>query len=69
MGDDVKWQPIETAPRGNTDFLGFDGNTIAITWEGWADENGPVYVREDWVGWRPTHWMPLPPFPKEERKS
>jgi hypothetical protein len=60
------WQPIETAPRGeDNEFLGFDGRGVDRTWEGWTEDDAPVYVRQDWVRWHPTHWMPLPAPPKE----
>lgn len=62
-----EWQPIETAPRGSdNEFLGWDGQLIDKTWEGWDEDGKPVYVRADWCSWEPTHWMQLPPPPKEE---
>lgn len=62
----MEWQKIETAPRGiENKFLGWDGHSVDKTWEAWSDGDKPVYVREDWVSWQPTHWMPLPAPPKE----
>lgn len=64
MSGHPSWQPIATAPRGvDTPFLGSDGETISVTWAGWSDNAKPVYVRGDWVSWKPTHWMPLPEMP------
>ena len=63
----MKWQPIETAPRGSeNEFLGWDGDYIDKTWEGWDDAGKPVYVHADWIPWEPTHWMPLPAPPTGE---
>jgi len=62
-----KWQPIETAPRGDdNEFLAWDGEFMHTTWEGWTNsQNGtPVYVHSDWISWEPTHWMPLPEPPE-----
>lgn len=62
----MTWQPIETAPRGSSnEFLGWDGDIVDKTWEGWEEFGKPVYVRADWLSWEPTHWMPLPEPPKE----
>ena len=62
------WLPIETAPRGSdNEFLGWDGQTMNKTFEGWEEESAPVYVHADYVSWNPTHWMPLPPPPKDEQ--
>lgn len=62
-----EWQPIETAPKDGTQFLGWDqGYFIVVYWE--IDDD----VEEDQC-WRisysgdlmfPTHWMPLPEPPK-----
>jgi len=68
----ANWQSIETAPRGmDNKFLGWDGQFMDMTWEGWSDsdtddagEGKPVYVHADWVSWQPTHWTPLPDPPK-----
>ena len=67
------WQPIETAPRDGTRILvhTYTGKT-SIAW--FCEETGlwpedEVYSEDGEpcnVGW-PTHWMPLPPAPKEER--
>ena len=70
----MSWQPISTAPRGRENrFLGWDGEFIDTTWEGWTvdfeEGAGPVYVHADWVSWEPTHWMPLPDPPSDTTPS
>lgn len=62
------WQPIETAPKDGTFFLAWNGN-----WRGVAQyfepayEDDPIWVDEttEFIHPPPTHWMPLPPPPKE----
>ena len=62
----MNWQPIETAPRGaENKFLGWNGYSINVSFEGWDELGKPVYVRDDYVSWNPTHWMPLPHPPKD----
>lgn len=68
------WQPIETAPKdGAESFLLTDGRVV--TFGGWLTDvdHGAEYDGQfsggDWL-WiddcdTPTHWMPLPPAPKE----
>ena len=70
-----KWQPIETAPKDGTSFL------AAIPWEGepleilrmrW-DEIACLFGDATYAPFiedqeQPTHWMPLPPPPKEEER-
>jgi len=59
------WQPIETAPR--------DGTPVLAYWPGEAAMFGVVmWDGDDWreseYVWRyPTHWMPLPQPPNNER--
>lgn len=61
------WKSIETAPRGSDNaFLGWDGQSIEKTWEGWDKDGTPVYVYADWCSWEPTHWMPLPEAPNKQ---
>ena len=71
------WQPIETAPKDGTEFLGFGGGVEGV--QGiqvvrWCERVGcwetPEASLEDWdnqaEGYsRPTHWMPLPDAPTE----
>jgi hypothetical protein len=62
---EVKWQPIETAPR--------DGTVVFLYWPTLSITAYPaVGVNHDdgygweWLQWRdygeviPTHWMPIP---------
>lgn len=58
----TEWQPIETAPEGETIFVYPDlcgGITFSHKFEGkWLDEvDGNFEIH-------PTHWMPLPEPPK-----
>lgn len=66
------WQPIETAPRDGTRFLGLnDGWHEFFHWQDGANERTKGWP----TGWRtaitvyregtgPTHWMPLPAAPE-----
>ncbi len=62
----ARWQPIETAPRGEVEFLATDGEMVDKAWFGWmgGEPEEPVFLRAHWVSWNPTLWMPLPPLPK-----
>mgnify|MGYP000256468638 CR=1 FL=1 len=54
-----QWQPIETAPDDNKDFLGYsdgDGQKIMYRISG-------GFVDLDGILTDPTHWMPLPEPP------
>jgi hypothetical protein len=70
----TEWQPIETAPKNGTAFLGYFPGRAGY----WARQDvQPVYwlaSSEDgrWMSPvsghetdRPIHWMPLPPPPTE----
>lgn len=68
------WQPIETAPKDFTRILVcwaskhgrmMNSSCSIVYWaahaEKWVDERGGY-----WGGdYSPTHWMPIPPPPKE----
>jgi hypothetical protein len=67
----MTWQPIETAPKDGTHFLGarmYFGAppwTIVVMHHSVHDlENGKLLVSWDHDDeFRPTHWMPLPDPP------
>ena len=75
----VGWQPIETAPKDGTWVL-LTGGLIDY---GWDRDTQPLVVAGQFVGtvWQfawcdggyygeyenPTHWMPLPDAPSEEK--
>lgn len=66
------WQPIATAPRDGTEFIGWHNDKACPALGAWftlawysEDERWPW---EDAEGKHPpaflTHWMPLPPLPE-----
>lgn len=64
-----EWQPIETAPKDGTEIIACQSGTPEvglILWD--ADEACWLEPADEWSGpnWLPTHWMPLPPSPKEQ---
>ena len=72
---DADWQPIETAPKDGRRILIyadiFPGIVVAhwqernITGEGWVmDPESESWGAHDA---KPTHWMPLPEPPHDER--
>jgi hypothetical protein len=69
MSDKV-WQPIESAPRDGTPFLGYDGSEMTVVqWTKWGEIGYWTLLvcgayAEDGE-WTPTHWMPLP-YPPEK---
>ena len=73
----MKWQPIETAPKDGTWFLGYTPRKIhgrktsengsIISYRYWSD-GSPPYWFSNMNGWpQPTHWMPLPEPPTGEQ--
>lgn len=64
--DSTGWQPISTAPTDGTRILAwpcYSRGVHVVAWGGrrppcWRDDRGRVPVQ-------PTHWMPLPPPPRE----
>lgn len=63
------WQPIETAPKDGTDFLGYRDGDIGICYRVLRDDcemwcfGGKSAAVEYFPKFRPTHWMPLPSSP------
>ena len=69
----AKWQPIETAPKDGTEFLGYRNGRIANAYrvqrddcEMWSfgSQSGSVKY---FPNVKPTHWMPLPDAPDAAR--
>lgn len=74
----MEWQPIETAPRDGTQFLGYSaalGRTpMYVCWWSTSVRNGEPFIcvlgGGEIYGSKmvrdlfPTHWMPLPEPPK-----
>jgi hypothetical protein len=67
---EMKWQPIETAPKDGTQvLLCSDGGAV---WMGhWVGRSG-AYKINGWtryncvdIGWEPSNWMPLPEPPED----
>ena len=60
-----EWQPIESAPRDGTAFLGFEADGEWLM--GVMIYSGQTFVREGdlggYVTW-PDYWQPLPPPPE-----
>ena len=74
-----EWQPIETAPKDGTAFIGFDGRrpflcTRQKYYVKYPHQDGGPTFRDGFSGdyydhispESPTHWMPLPAPPKAE---
>lgn len=58
----MNWQSISTAPKDGTLIIVREKrcSALAVMWvDGWKYESGLVSYLE------PTHWMPLPPPPKD----
>ena len=68
---EMKWQPIETAPRDGTKFLvlggPYLGYVIPVVVDAVFDEGAWWPNQSDWMDGplEPTHWMPLPPPPED----
>jgi hypothetical protein len=66
-GDSMnEWQPIETAPKDGSEILTFGSIGIMVVF--WRD--GFWREKANFLGLRnpPTHWMPLPNPPKQEKE-
>jgi hypothetical protein len=75
-----EWQPIETAPKDGTDFIGYiptDGNYGGVIGMRWIKPYTKKWDGREitFVGYwaksvneqsvcKPTHWIPLPKLPK-----
>lgn len=53
------WQPIGTAPKDETEILGYDGTLFVCRWLPGLGYCANPSAETVW----PTHWMPLPPEP------
>lgn len=71
----MEWQPIETAPKDGTRFAVITPRSAFRFSETWRVgscywERGlkePRFIYDNWqTADHPTHWMPLPPPPKEQ---
>jgi hypothetical protein len=73
----MSWQPIETAPKeivvsysdiqryGASILLWAHGEAVCGRW--WQSSSGSCnFIAAGGMAVHPTHWMPLPPSPKEE---
>lgn len=67
----MDWRPIKTAPDDQRPILGAHARS-GLRYVTWREAIGSDrYVRAFEVpgrGWKPTHWMPLPPPPEEEKR-
>lgn len=66
----MDWQPIETAPKDTTEVIVLCGyKDVRLGWyfapssrtQGWLDQRS--------IRISPTHWMPLPPAPRQAGKE
>lgn len=76
MAETMTWQPIETAPKDGSAFLGFlphfagyfaDQRIQRCMWTGWGGGCWECELEKGCIG--PTHWMPLPPPPAASGRS
>ena len=59
----IIWKPIETAPKDETEVIGYHSGMVSIIWftDGeWCWQDNYLSLLGE-----PTHWMPLPKPPKE----
>lgn len=71
-----EWQPIETAPKDGRSILCFIplsggcDRMLVLRWDDGKFLGEPAQWKTDvhsFVGFDPTHWMPLPTPPEQER--
>ena len=65
---DMRWQPIETAPKDGTEvlmFCAFVDEMVTALWSynNWSLVQCGVYADDSYLFSDPTHWMPLPAPP------
>lgn len=75
----MEWQPIESAPKDGRGILVIDATAFVpkagMAWfyrDAWVGEDPGIHDREychHSVWPSPTHWMPLPELPKQERQD
>jgi len=63
--DAASWQPIETAPKDVSAVVVLlpCGLAVVAYWENGRWSSRPY--SEMWDDLGPTHWMPIPPAPKD----
>jgi hypothetical protein len=62
-----EWPPIETAKKdGTADILSYANGVCRVVW--WADID-QVWYSHGLLIFKPTHWMPLPPLPSNEKRE
>lgn len=63
------WRDIKSAPKDGKSFLAFErGYSIHECHWDESHDNGAGGFRTPHHGWRPTHWMPLPEPPTEDKE-
>ena len=64
----MEWQPIETAPKSESILVG--RAPYYVDQAQWDDDTwmaiGGKCKTGNFLGYEPTHWMPLPESPKGE---
>jgi hypothetical protein len=64
------WMPIETAPKDGTEVWAHNGEQVRMKYLSCEEWCGWIYAdvllsEADPAPEQPSHWMPLPPQPKE----
>lgn len=67
--DSGEWQPIETAPKDGEWFLAVSkwGRIRMVRWADYGGDKYPINDEEKMWDTQPTHWMSLPPAPKDQQ--
>lgn len=73
LAERSSWQPIATAPKDGSGVLAYHPEWDCPHYIQWYESHRGgfhwfYYADKEWVDDDdpPTHWLPLPPFPKEE---